>query len=1070
MIKTIAKTTLWPSFMLAGLLASSIAAPLAAQNGKQATTRAGPSDAQSAQISQLEGEGNRLLEAGQVDAAEPIYRELLRLNRETRGNRAPQTIFAAINLARVLAAVGQLEEADRLFVSGLTMAREQFGDRSPDTLSALHDYANLLSQRGELQASADMFSVAVRLRREVLGEGDAGTLSSMANHAFVLEKLGRAEDAEPLASAALRGAVALYGEGHPGTLESLNIYTGVLNALGRLQEAEPFYVEAVRIGRESLGEAHPLTVRAINNYAVLMLDLFRPEEAEPYASEAVRLSRESLGEAHPITLVARSTYAQALQMLQRRQEALPLLEQNLAVYRETLGERHPVTLFAMNNYAGGLIEVDRPAEAEPIFAEVLRVRREVLGETHPDTLFSISNYATALSQLNRREEAAQMAAELVRLRTEALGSRHPDTLRTINNYGALLSELDRFAEAEALYRATLPVVREVLGEHSIAALTMMRSQALVLAELGQPQPALALVREVVDELRARDARFSIGGIDGDAQRTREGAIQRTNEGILADMLWAAQAASDDAPGLRTDAFTALQLASAGSASRAVTEAAAARFASGQGLREVVDERQQRVAEWTATEAELLAAVTGGADRAEDRAALRMRLDATEQRLSELDARIAREAPQYFAILRQQAVTLDELRAVLGEDEAMLFLVSGRDGTHSMAVTRDTIAWQRSDQDGEAIARSVADLRRGLEIRAGEENLPVFDLALANDLYVDLIEPVETALAGKSRVYVVTDGALSRLPLGTLLTQAPDPGVDPEDAETLRNAPWLADRYALVQIPSVQSLVYIRTFGVEGTTGGDAAYAGFGAPVLSDEARTRGARSATLDPVDASGLVSSVRAGGKFVLMNPEALRKLASLPGTRSELEKVAGAVGGGSSRLWLASEMTESAIRSADLSATRILHLATHGFTSEEAGSLAEPGLVFTPPIQAGADDDGYLAASEVVALDLDAARWVILSACNTASPSGKPGETGLSGLAQAFFYAGAESLLVSHWPVFDDIAPLLTTETLRRSEAGMPRAEALQAAIRAIREDPALDAAHPAVWAPFTLVGEGR
>ena len=28
----------------------------------------------------------------------------------------------------------------------------------------------------------------------------------------------------------------------------------------------------------------------------------------------------------------------------------------------------------------------------------------------------------------------------------------------------------------------------------------------------------------------------------------------------------------------------------------------------------------------------------------------------------------------------------------------------------------------------------------------------------------------------------------------------------------------------------------------------------------------------------------------------------------------------------------------------------------------------------------------------------------------------------------------------------------------------------IRAVREDPALDAAHPAVWAPFTLVGEGR
>ena len=131
---------------------------------------------------------------------------------------------------------------------------------------------------------------------------------------------------------------------------------------------------------------------------------------------------------------------------------------------------------------------------------------------------------------------------------------------------------------------------------------------------------------------------------------------------------------------------------------------------------------------------------------------------------------------------------------------------------------------------------------------------------------------------------------------------------------------------------------------------------------------------------------------------------------------------------------------------------------------------FVFTPPIQANAQDDGYLAASEVVGLNLSSAYWIILSACNTASPSGKAEETGLTGLAQAFFYAGAQSLLVSHWPVFDDIAPVLTVETLKRSNAGQTRAEALQYSMREIREDPTLDAAHPAVWAPFTLVGDGR
>ena len=48
---------------------------------------------------------------------------------------------------------------------------------------------------------------------------------------------------------------------------------------------------------------------------------------------------------------------------------------------------------------------------------------------------------------------------------------------------------------------------------------------------------------------------------------------------------------------------------------------------------------------------------------------------------------------------------------------------------------------------------------------------------------------------------------------------------------------------------------------------------------------------------------------------------------------------------------------------------------------------------------------------LKLDA-DMVVLSACNTASGD-KPGAEALSGLARAFFYAGARSLIVSHWPV---------------------------------------------------------
>ena len=205
-------------------------------------------------------------------------------------------------------------------------------------------------------------------------------------------------------------------------------------------------------------------------------------------------------------------------------------------------------------------------------------------------------------------------------------------------------------------------------------------------------------------------------------------------------------------------------------------------------------------------------------------------------------------------------------------------------------------------------------------------------------------------------------------------------------------------------------------------------------------------------------------------MEPEAIRALSRLAGTKAEVEGVVAALTASSKQVFLEENMTETAMRSTDFSDTAILHLATHGLTALESGSLAEPGLVFTPPQVGSAEDDGYLSASEVVGLNLGATKWVILSACNTAAPSGTNGTEGFSGLARSFFYAGAPTLLVSHWPVYDDVAARLVVETLRRSEAGESRAQALQSAMRTIRQDLNMEAEHPAVWAPFVLVGDGR
>jgi CHAT domain-containing protein len=235
------------------------------------------------------------------------------------------------------------------------------------------------------------------------------------------------------------------------------------------------------------------------------------------------------------------------------------------------------------------------------------------------------------------------------------------------------------------------------------------------------------------------------------------------------------------------------------------------------------------------------------------------------------------------------------------------------------------------------------------------------------------------------------------------------------------------------------------------------FIGIGNPVLEGQPEAaRGVKLATL-----------FRGGFADVA----AVRQLSPLPESAEELRAVAKAMRAEESDLYLAERASEPLLRQAGLDKYRIVEFATHGLMSGDLKGLAEPALVLTPPAEAGPDNDGLLTASKVATLKLNA-DWVVLSACNTAAADGSPDAGGLSGLAKAFFYAGARSLLVSHWSVESKATVKLITDAFAELEKDpkIGRAEALRrAAMTMLDPSNPPEFAHPLMWAPFVLAGEG-
>jgi CHAT domain-containing protein len=183
---------------------------------------------------------------------------------------------------------------------------------------------------------------------------------------------------------------------------------------------------------------------------------------------------------------------------------------------------------------------------------------------------------------------------------------------------------------------------------------------------------------------------------------------------------------------------------------------------------------------------------------------------------------------------------------------------------------------------------------------------------------------------------------------------------------------------------------------------------------------------------------------------------------------------------LWLGARATETTLK--DLSSEGVLKqygivaFATHGLLAMEAleaFGLAEPALVLTPPQDDNGtpDNDGLLTASEIAQLDM-AADLTLLTACNTAGPSGKADAASLSGLARAFFEAGARALIVSHWHIDEGAMTYLIPKFMEfRATDQASEGEALRHAMAWLRDGTwGVIYGEPRFWAGLMFVSDGR
>jgi CHAT domain-containing protein len=113
----------------------------------------------------------------------------------------------------------------------------------------------------------------------------------------------------------------------------------------------------------------------------------------------------------------------------------------------------------------------------------------------------------------------------------------------------------------------------------------------------------------------------------------------------------------------------------------------------------------------------------------------------------------------------------------------------------------------------------------------------------------------------------------------------------------------------------------------------------------------------------------------------------------------------------------------------------------------------------------EGILTALQAANLDLWGTKLVTLSACDTGVGEVRDRE-GVYGLRRSFFLAGAETLVMSLWPVSDYVTREIMTSYYNGLKRGLGRSEALRQAQLGMLKRKGRQ--HPFYWASFIQSGE--
>jgi CHAT domain-containing protein/Tfp pilus assembly protein PilF len=873
---------------------------------------------------------------------------------------------------------------------------------------------------------------AVRLAGTRVATDDDRARQALRTLRAEYDRIGDSQAARPLVERALTLAE---GTRSAAPLDVAKVRRDLARILQRGREyasAVTHYEQAAGVFEAALGADHPATADVWTNLAATYAWLGQRAKAEALAQRALEVSEKALGPEHPQVAWCLITLANLREDAQDFERGEELLHRALAIVDKTQGANLQMAV-VLNNLGSQLIARQQFEKADEILRRSLQIQEDYR-EEDVGLAITLQNLGVTARQRRDYATAEQHYLRALELRRRSLGPDHPDIALNLNNLATLYRSTGNLPRAlETLFQA-LSILEKNTGPYNT--LTVLGNIARIYGAMGDVPRAIEFQRRVDAAIETSLALELAVGSEREKLAVANSLADRIERTISLDV------GMGFGERQATELAALVVLQRKGRILDAMTDTMASvrqRLGSPED-RQVLDD----LAATTRELARTALSNPQGASPADHLAALR----GLERRREALESELSKRSAQFRA--HAAPVTLDAVRAALPDDAALIEFAVYRtfdpradsNATAYGAARYVAYVVTRRDTRGvdlgpaSVIDAAVASFREAL----GDPQRTDVSL-LARQVDAAVMEPVR-GLAGSYRHLLVSpDGTLNLMPFEALRDE---------------RGRYLLERHQVGYLSSGRDLLRLQ---VQRPSRSDAVVVAD--PLFGDQ------------PAPGDAPAASGAAAGRRSLTSVENLASayFAPLRGTALEAQRIKELF----PEATILARERATTLAVGQLDAPRLLHIATHGFFIQDpkrriANPLLRSGLALTganlvSEQKTGAGRAGLLTALEASNLDLWGTKLVTLSACDTGIGEIRNGE-GVYGLRRAFFLAGAETVVMSLWPVSDYVTRELMTDYYRGLKQGLGRGDALRRAQRTMVARRGRE--HPFYWASFIQAGE--